>query len=91
MNRQLILISNPGNPNDRNYAPSTGLALDRWQLFFQSPIGGFWKDNEIRRFDEQHPLDSEQFQGMISMVLDSVQCDYSIIVYSANVNFRITA
>ncbi len=81
MNRQLILISNPGNPNDRNYAPSTELALDRWQLFFQSPIGGFWKDNEIRRFDEQHPLDSEQFQRMISMVLDSVQCDYSIIVF----------
>lgn len=80
MNRQLILISNPGNPNANNYAPETFLAIERWKSFFQSPIGGYWQDEEISIYDEHHPISSDEFSRIV-MVLDTVQCDYSVIVF----------
>ena len=52
INRHLILISNPGNPNDENYVKTIEEAIDRWEAFFRSPIGGYWKDREITRFGE---------------------------------------
>lgn len=81
MNRQLILISNPGNPNDTNYAPSTEDVIKRWRDFFQSPIGGYWQDGEIETYGEQRPLCSDELRRMIEVVLDTVQCDYSVIVF----------
>lgn len=52
INRHLILISNLGNPNDENYVKTTEETIDRWEAFFRSPIGGYWKDREITRFGE---------------------------------------
>lgn len=81
MNRQLLLISNPGNPNDANYAPSTEEAIMRWKDFFQSPIGGYWQNGEIEVYGEQRPLGSDELRRMVEVALDTVQCDYSVIVF----------
>lgn len=35
INRHLILISNPGNPNDENYVKTTEEAIDRWEAFLE--------------------------------------------------------
>ena len=80
INRHLILISNPGNPNDENYANTTKEAIDRWEVFFRSPIGGYWKDEEITRFGEGNTIDPAGLKR-IMIPLDTVQCQYSIIVF----------
>ena len=63
INRHLILISNPGNPNDENYVKTTEEAIDRWEAFFRSPIGGYWKDREITRFGEGYEGNLEEKDG----------------------------
>lgn len=81
MNRHLLLISNPGNPSDKNYIKTTEDAIDRWELFFKSPIGGFWKDEEITRFGEDNPICPEGFKRMMIPLNMPAQCDYSIVVF----------
>jgi hypothetical protein len=80
INRHLILISNPGNPNDENYVKTTEEAIDRWEAFFRSPIGGNWKDDEITRFGEGNTIDPKRLKRMM-IPLNTVQCQYSIIVF----------
>ncbi len=63
INRHLILISNPGNSNDENYVKTTEEAIDRWEAFFRSPIGGYWKDREITRFGEGYEGKLEEKDG----------------------------
>lgn len=63
INRHLILISNPGNPNDENYVKTTEEAIDRWEAFFRSPIGCYWKDREITRFGEGYEGKLEEKDG----------------------------
>jgi hypothetical protein len=63
INRHLILISNPSNPNDENYVKTTEEAIDRWEAFFRSPIGGYWKDREITRFGEGYEGKLEEKDG----------------------------
>lgn len=80
MNRHLLLISNPGNPQDENYSPATKDALDRWEVFFRSPIGGYWQDEEITRFGEERSIDPDSLRRLM-IPLNTVQCQYSIIVF----------
>lgn len=63
INRHLILISNPGNPNDENYVKTIEETIDRWEAFFRSPIGGYWKDREITRFGEGYEGKLEEKDG----------------------------
>lgn len=80
MQRQLVLISNPGNPNESNYRQTTEQAIDRWEQFFRSPIGGYWQDGEIIRFGEKRIITQEEFCRLM-IPLNTVQCDYSVIVF----------
>lgn len=80
MNRHLVLISNPGNPDDLNYVGTTENAVDRLEQFFRSPIGGYWRDDEITRFGVNRLVSANEFKRMM-MALDTSQCDYSIIVF----------
>lgn len=80
MNRQILLISNPGNPNDGNYVRTTETAIDRWESFFRSPIGGYWQDHEILRYGEDNQIDANEFKRLLTP-LNTVQCDYSVIVF----------
>lgn len=80
MNRQLVLISNPGNSSDNNYVKTTEEAIDRWENFFRSPLGGYWRDCEIIRFGEKQQIDVDAFRRLL-IPLNTVQCDYSVIVF----------
>ena len=80
MNRQLILISNPGNPNDSNYVKVTEDAINRWEAFFRSPVGGYWRDSEMIRFGEKQPIDTDSFRRFLAP-FNTIQCDYSVIVF----------
>lgn len=79
MNRHLVLISNPGNPIVGNYIKTTQDAIDRWEAFFRSPIGGYWQEGEISTFGEGKPIDAGSLKRMVAQ--DAVRCDYSIIVF----------
>lgn len=80
INRHLVLISNPGNPNDENYTKTTEEAIGRWEAFFRSPIGGNWKSEEITRFGEENSIDPEGLKRLL-IPLNTVQCQYSMIVF----------
>lgn len=80
MGRHLLLISNPGNPNDKNYVKTTEEAINRWESFFRSPIGGYWQDNEISRYGESRPITPDAIKRLM-IPLNTVQCEYSIIVF----------
>ena len=81
MRRALILISNPGIQGEQNYAPTTEKAIDQWESFFRSPIGGFWQDNEVFRFDETHLIGTERLRTMIGQLNQPELCDYSVVVF----------
>lgn len=80
MKRQLLLISNPGNPNDSNFVKTTEEAIDRWEGFFRSPIGGYWQNGEIVRYGVNNPIDTDTFRRLL-IPLNTIQCDYSVIVF----------
>lgn len=80
MYRQLLLISNPGNPSDANYVEVAEKAIDRWRSFFQSPIGGNWEDGEILQYGKDHLISADELRRMM-IALNTVQCDYSVIVF----------
>lgn len=48
--------------------------------FLQESIDGYWRDDEIIRFGERQPIDTESFKRLL-IPLNTVQCDYSVIVF----------
>lgn len=80
MNRHLVLISNPGNSSDKNYVKTTEEVLNRWESFFKSPIGGYWQESEITRYNESKPVTPDEVKRLM-IPLNTIQCEYSIIVF----------
>lgn len=78
--RQLVLISNPGIQGDEHYAPQAQDVINRWENFFMSPIGGRWEEGEIVRINEQQPIGARRMDALMSQ-LDLDTCDYSVIVF----------
>lgn len=78
--RQLVLITNPGIPGDEHYAKQAQDVIDRWEAFFTSPIGGFWQEREIIRINEQRPIGPGRMDTLMSQ-LDLERCEYSVIVF----------
>ncbi len=66
MERQLLLISSPGKPEDNYYAPFVKDTVNRFKCFFQSSVGGGWKDNEIEEFGEGIPLTESMLDELIA-------------------------
>ena len=48
--RKAILIHNP-NLKDRDSLNGTKADMDAWEAYLKEPIGGFWSDSEIVRWD----------------------------------------
>lgn len=78
--RQLVLITNPGIRGDEHYAPQAQDVINRWENFFRSPIGGCWEEGEIKRIKEQQPIGVGRMDALMSQ-LDLDRCDYSVIVF----------
>ena len=79
--RQLVLIADPGIPGDEHYAEQSQNVIDRWEAFFKSPIGGLWDENsEIIKINETNPMWPGRMEILMSQ-LDLDRCDYSVIVF----------
>lgn len=82
MNRRLVLICNPGKPQNDNYIPQVINVLKRYRLYFQSPEGGLWTDDEIHTL----PLNKDIVHDSLWMhnVIEEINfpnIDYSMIVF----------
>lgn len=51
MNRQVLIISNPGETGEENYCGGVAKDVENYRAFFLNPIGGLWKESEILEMD----------------------------------------
>lgn len=79
MNRRILLLTNPGNKN--NYAPQVDEVIKRYEVFFKSPYGGAWEENEF--ITMPNDLDGGQQLDWLRHMIEELDssCDYSIIVF----------
>ena len=82
MNRKLVLLCNPGCPGDTNYVAHVPEILGRYKNYFQSPVGGFWKDDEILEMPAEYD-DKAQITWLALKIKEcnSPDVDYSIFVF----------
>lgn len=82
MNRKALLISSPGDPKDKNYAPFVKDTIKRYKEFLKKPVGGGWHEDkeisEIVEFGEDNPLTEDQLDNLLSE-LDEL--DYSFVFF----------
>ena len=78
MKRQLLLISSPGDPADKNYAPFVKDTIKRYKDYFKSSVGGGWKNSEIVEYGEDNPLTESMLDEHIKKMEDM---DYSFIMF----------
>jgi len=82
MNRKLVLLCNPGFPGDSNYVAHVPEILNRYKHYFQSPVGGFWKDEEIVEMPSNFD-DNAQITWLALKIKEcnSKDVDYSMFVF----------
>jgi hypothetical protein len=51
LNRNALIISNPGEPGAENYCEGVKRDVDNFNSFLLSPNGGMWRASEIERMD----------------------------------------
>jgi len=79
-NRGLLLISNPGQKGDSNYAPTTNKVIEHYKQYFMSIWGGCWSEelDDIQVVDEIHQLSKSKIKSIIE---DFNGYEYSIVVF----------
>lgn len=79
-NRKLLLICNPGVPGV-NHVPSVPAVLQRYKNYFQSAVGGYWRDDEI--IEEEVGYNDEAELTWLFCKLGEItrNADYSMIVF----------
>lgn len=78
MNRRLILVCNPGSVSSGNLVAHVTDVLHRYKLFFQSPVGGYWQDNEIREM----PHSLNDIEQLVWLEMTIKECNSAIVDYS---------
>ena len=82
MKRLALLIINPGQMGDANYAPSVMSAMARYKNFLKSPAGGYWRDDEIIELERSVGPMSLQSSFVFKLRdLNQPDVDYSLIVF----------
>lgn len=81
MKRKALLIMNPGVQN-QNFAPTVCNACLRYKNYLQSPVGGYWQNDEIlelERLDDGLNLKSNLESKLKE--LNSPDIEYSLIIF----------
>lgn len=79
MMRGVLLLGNPGNPNDADeYCEGVLKDMEAYSAFFQSFQGGAWNDYEIKTI--LYPTKDEIKTALKRLSV----CEYSIIVFSGH-------
>ncbi len=52
VSRKAILIANPGEYGAENYCEGVNKDMENYTAFLKSPLGGFWYDYEIEKFNK---------------------------------------
>lgn len=84
MKRKLLLLCNPGTPQI-NYVQHVSEVLNRYKAFFQSAVGGYWRQDDFLDEIDEMPagLDSKaQVTWLATQLADYANnYDYSFIVF----------
>lgn len=83
MKRCALLIQNPGKVDDANYVPSVTEAYKRFKSYLQSPVGGYWTDDELIELRRLGPT-GVSLQSDFAFKLKELNqpdVDYSMVVF----------
>lgn len=79
--RKLLLLQNPGIPQV-NFVPQVRSVIQRYRQYFQSPVGGYWSDDEIIEEPANMTRTVElEWINYILQNLDSPANQYTMIVF----------
>ena len=79
--RKLLLLANPGVSGTNNWAPQVLDVLERYRQYFQSPVGGYWSDDEIIPYADISDPDAEAGWVVTHIADMSSNAEYSMIVF----------
>ena len=80
MKRKLLLLCNPGYEECGNYVPQAIKIIEAYKQYFQSSVGGVWRDNEIDEMPK-HLIGMGQNYWLAEKVKEYDKLDYSLIVF----------
>ena len=79
--RKLLLLANPGVRGCDNWAPQVLDVLERYRQYFQSPVGGYWSDDEIVPYTDI-PDPAAEASWVATHIADMTRnAEYSMIVF----------
>lgn len=83
MKRRALLIQNPGKVGDANYLPSVSVAYNRFKSYLQSPVGGYWSDDELIELQRLEPMRVSLQSDFVFKLkeLNQSDVDYSMVVF----------
>ena len=83
MKRIALLISNPGETGDEDYANGVYRDIQNYTAFLQEPIGGYWEENAIYHLDRPTKSKLAKYLSAIS------EYDYSLIIFTGHGGYDI--
>lgn len=83
MKRRALLIQNPGKEGDANYLPSVSMAYNRFKSYLQSPVGGYWSNDELIELQRLRPIGVSLQSDFVFKLreLNQPDVDYSMVVF----------
>jgi hypothetical protein len=78
MNRQAIIISNPGEGGEENYCGGVAKDVANYRSFLLSAIGGAWQESEIAEMSRPSVAELRRKIGQLS------SSDYALVVFAGH-------
>jgi hypothetical protein len=78
MNKQALIISNPGPEDSDDFLEGVEKDVARYRDFLMSPFGGLWAPDEIRRMVRPSVSRLRRF------VRDVSGCDYALVIFAGH-------
>lgn len=75
ISRRALIIINPGEPGDENYAEGVYKDAENYHSFFTDPLGGYWYDSEIKILET--PSKNDVYHELVKLN----DCDFSIVIF----------
>lgn len=80
MQRKLLLLCNPGYEECGNYVPQAIKITEAYRQYFQSSVGGVWRDDEIDEMPN-YLIGMGQNLWLANKIKEYDKLDYSLIVF----------
>jgi hypothetical protein len=75
MNRQALIIANPGEIGDKHYCEGVNKDVSLYETFLRSPLGGYWQGSEISVLRRPSKVQVR------AAMRDVKQAEYSLVIF----------